>query len=78
MSAVEREPTPGELAAIEAGWPLVVADLAVVDALIDLAGREGPPSECAWRRLARAWRHADATARLTTIRPAVRRPARSA
>ncbi|WP_213457273.1 DUF6284 family protein [Rhizomonospora bruguierae] len=50
------EPSPVELAAIEAEWPLIEAELAVLDAQITIltADERGGPSPLDWRRLRRA------------------------
>ncbi len=63
MSApVEREPTARELAAIEREWPLIAADLAILD---------GEVTDLAWRRLA----HAHTQARTARPLPAAPRSA---
>ncbi|WP_018638629.1 DUF6284 family protein [Parafrankia elaeagni] len=69
---VEREPSARELAAIEREWPLIAADLAVLDAEITILDTDaaGQVSDLAWRRLA----HAHAQAR--TARPLSARPRR--
>ncbi|UQU67540.1 DUF6284 family protein [Couchioplanes caeruleus] len=50
------EPAPGDLSAIEAEWPLIAAEIDVVDAEIVLinAADQGGPSPLDWRRLRRA------------------------
>ncbi|HSV68435.1 MAG TPA: DUF6284 family protein [Mycobacteriales bacterium] len=48
------EPSRAELAAIEAEWPLIEAELVVVDALARLAAE--PAHEWLWRRHRRAVR----------------------
>jgi hypothetical protein len=48
------EPSAAELAAIEDEWPLIEAELAVVDAEIRLLNNDGGPSPLDWRRLRRA------------------------
>jgi hypothetical protein len=70
---IEREPSARELAAIEREWPLIAADLAVLDAEITILDAEsaGQVSDLAWRRLANAHTQAR-TARPLSIRP--RRP----
>lgn len=52
--AAEDEPSPQELAAIEAEGPLIAAELAVVEAEIAMLGAPYGPSELDWRRLRRA------------------------
>ncbi|MFI5953789.1 DUF6284 family protein [Cryptosporangium sp. NPDC051539] len=54
----EREPSTTELAAIEAEWPEIEADLAVVDAEIAMFASDRGPSLLDWRRLRRAERRA--------------------
>lgn len=52
----DREPTEGELAAIEAEWPLIEAELELLDAeIVALVTRE-KSTALAWRRLRRAQR----------------------
>lgn len=46
-------PTPNDLAAIDAEWPLIEAELAVVDAEIHMLTVDRP-SDLDWRRLRRA------------------------
>jgi hypothetical protein len=48
------EPSAAELAAIENEWPLIEAELAVVDAEIRLLNNDGGPTPLDWRRLRRA------------------------
>jgi hypothetical protein len=62
------EPTAADLAAIEAEWPLIEAELAVLDAQITAASAPGP-SPLDWRRMRRAQRRVLA-ARLGLARPA--------
>ena len=50
------EPTPAELADIEREWPLIDAELAVLDAQIAALSAAGGPSPLDWRRLRRAER----------------------
>jgi hypothetical protein len=52
------EPTPADLTAIEAEWPLIEADLSLLDAQIRALAAEGGPSPLDWRRLRRARRRA--------------------
>jgi hypothetical protein len=54
---VQGEPTAADLAAIEDEWPLIDAELAVVDAEIRLL-HQGTPAPLDWRRLRRAERRA--------------------
>ncbi|MEV0396863.1 DUF6284 family protein [Polymorphospora rubra] len=51
-----QEPSINDLAAIEREWPLIEAELAVLDAEIALiyAADRGGPSPLDWRRLRRA------------------------
>lgn len=53
---VATEPTAADLAAIESEWPLIAAELDLLDAEITLLYAEdrGGPSEFDWRRLRRA------------------------
>ncbi|MEU4220532.1 DUF6284 family protein [Actinoplanes sp. NPDC026623] len=50
------EPTLADLSAIEAEWPLIEAELSVLDAEITniYAAEHGGPSPLDWRRLRRA------------------------
>jgi len=50
----QREPTAAELAAIDYEWPLIEAELAVVDAEIEIIRATHGPTELDWRRLRRA------------------------
>ncbi len=78
MSApVEREPTARELAAIEREWPLIAADLAVLDAEITILAVDGEVTDLAWRRLAHAHTQARTARPLPAAsrRPQVRRTA---
>lgn len=56
------EPTPDELAAIDAEWSAIDAELDLVDAEIRVLTAEGGPSPLDWRRLRRA-EHRALTAR---------------
>ncbi len=56
MSGGVAEPTAADLAAIEAGWPVTAAELAVVDAEIRIACAPGGPSPLDWQELRRARR----------------------
>jgi len=64
------EPSAVELAAIEAEWPVMAAELAVVDAEIRALSAAGGPSPLDWRRLRRAERRVLA-ARLRLAMPRV-------
>jgi len=55
IDSAENEPTAAELAAIEMQWPLIEAELALLDAEIT-ALRPGGLSPLDWRRLRRAGR----------------------
>lgn len=52
----EAEPTAADLAAIETEWPLIEAELAVVDAEVRALSAAGGLSPLDWRRLRRAQR----------------------
>lgn len=52
--SIPNKPSDAELAAIEREWPLIEAELAVVDAEIRLLTTPGGPSPLDWRRLRRA------------------------
>ncbi|SCL21382.1 hypothetical protein GA0070616_2285 [Micromonospora nigra] len=56
LAPVTAEPTAADLAAIEAEWPLIAAELDVLDAEIILLYAEdhGGPTVLDWRRLRRA------------------------
>ncbi|WP_410819124.1 DUF6284 family protein [Micromonospora sp. 050-3] len=56
LVAVTAEPTATDLAAIDAEWPLIAAELDLLDAEITLIYAEdhGGPSPLDWRRLRRA------------------------
>jgi hypothetical protein len=47
-------PTSKDLAAIETEWPLIEAEMALVDAEIRILTVHGGPSTLDWRRLRRA------------------------
>lgn len=55
-SLTATEPQPWELAAIEQEWPLIAAELALLDAEIVALQVEGGLSGLDWRRLRRAER----------------------
>jgi hypothetical protein len=67
------EPTPGDLAAIETEWPLIAAEMDVLDAEITLiyAADHGGPSPLDWRRLRRAEARVTRVAAELAARPAV-------
>ncbi len=65
----DQEPTADDLAAIEAEWPLIDAELAELDASIRVLMADGGPSPLDWRRLRRAERRVLA-ARLRQTVPA--------
>ncbi len=54
MSTQEREPSSAELDAITAEWPLIVAELDLLDAQIALSNLNGAAGPLDWRRLRRA------------------------
>lgn len=56
LVAVTAEPTAAELAAIEVEWPLIAAELDLLDAEISMlyAKDHGGPTALDWRRLRRA------------------------
>ncbi|MFU8854328.1 DUF6284 family protein [Micromonospora sp. SL1-18] len=56
LVAVTAEPTATDLAAIESEWPLIAAELDVLDAEITMLNAEdhGGPTALDWRRLRRA------------------------
>nr|WP_179783511.1 DUF6284 family protein [Micromonospora jinlongensis] len=74
---VTTEPTTAELAAIDAEWPLIAAELDVLDAEITLLYAEdhGGPSPLDWRRLRRAEARVTRAATETTARTDPRRAA---
>jgi len=57
-----QEPSPADLAAIDAEWPAIDAEMALVDAEIRVLTAAGGPSSLDWRRLRRA-EHRALTAR---------------
>lgn len=71
------EPTRRELAAIETEWPLIAAELDVLDAEITLINAEdhGGPTVLDWRRLRRAEARALAVAAELAARPVARKVA---
>ncbi|RZU48857.1 hypothetical protein EV385_0586 [Krasilnikovia cinnamomea] len=73
------EPTRAELAAIEDEWPLIEAELDLVNAEIAniYAADRGGPTELDWRRLRRAEARVTRVAAELAARPAVRRKARA-
>ena len=56
LAPVAAEPTVADLAAIESEWPLIAAELDVLDAEITMLYAEdhGGPTVLDWRRLRRA------------------------
>jgi len=56
LISVTAEPTAADLAAIESEWPLIAAELDLLDAEITMLYAEdhGGPSVLDWRRLRRA------------------------
>ncbi|MFI7302958.1 DUF6284 family protein [Micromonospora aurantiaca] len=56
LAAIAAEPAAEDLAAVEAEWPLIAAELDVLDAEITLLYAEdhGGPTALDWRRLRRA------------------------
>lgn len=69
---VQNEPTAADLAAIEAEWPLIDAELAVVEAEARIL-RPGGPSPLDWRRLRHAERRVLAAwLRLMAVRTTTR------
>jgi Family of unknown function (DUF6284) len=68
----DEEPTPPELAAIEAEWPLIDAELSLLDAEIRMLSAHGGPSPLDWRRLRRARRQVMAAHTRLMASPAVK------
>ncbi|WP_435826255.1 DUF6284 family protein [Micromonospora carbonacea] len=66
------EPTVADLAAIEQEWPLIAADLDLLDAEIAMlyAADDGGPTALDWRRLRRAEARVTRAAAEVTARPA--------
>ncbi|MEV4466373.1 DUF6284 family protein [Micromonospora echinofusca] len=56
LAPITAEPTAADLAAIDAEWPLIAAELDVLDAEITMLYAEdhGGPTALDWRRLRRA------------------------
>ena len=71
----DHEPTPADLAAIEAEWPLIAAELDVVDAQVSVLLAGERVSELDWRRLRRAEARVLRVAAELTERPEPRRSA---
>ena len=69
------EPPVSELDAIEAEWPLIAADLDVLDAEIAIinAADRGGPTALDWRRLRRAEANVTRVAVELAARPAARK-----
>ena len=75
LRLVTDEPSTAELVAIDAEWPLIVAELDVLDAEITLiyAADQGGPSPLDWRRLRRAEARVTRVAAELAARPAARK-----
>ncbi len=58
------EPTSADLAAIDGEWPLIEAELNVVDAEVRMLSAAGGPSPLDWRRLRRLERRVLAARRI--------------
>jgi hypothetical protein len=75
--SVDDEPTPQDLAAIDREWPLIEAELALLDAEITALYSDGGPSPLDRRRIRRAeqrvMREATALGELLTEVPRVRK-----
>jgi hypothetical protein len=56
MDDYDMEPSAADLAAIESEWPLIEADLAVLDAEIAALSHAVGPAPLDWRRLRRSRR----------------------
>ena len=54
LSVADGEPSAADLAAIEAEWPLIAAELDVVDAQVSVLLAGERVSDLDWRRLRRA------------------------
>jgi len=69
------EPSPADLSAIVAEWPLIAAELDLLDAEITniYAAEHGGPSPLDWRRLRRAEARVTRVAAELAARPVVRR-----
>ncbi|SHN05122.1 DUF6284 family protein [Cryptosporangium aurantiacum] len=59
----DREPTCADLAAIEVEWPVIAAEIDVVDAMTRMARAEAGPTELDWQALRSAERRVLAEAR---------------
>jgi hypothetical protein len=70
-------PTPADLDAIETEWPLIAAELDVLDAEITIinAADRGGPSSLDWRRLRRAEARVTRVAAELAVRPVGRKAA---
>ncbi|MFF4879720.1 DUF6284 family protein [Micromonospora sp. NPDC000668] len=77
LALVTAEPTAADLAAIDAEWPLIAAELDLLDAEIAMLYAEdhGGPSPLDWRRLRRAEARVIRAATETTARTDPRRAA---
>jgi hypothetical protein len=72
VGAADAGPTAEDLAAIEAQWPLIEAELAVVDAEVRMASADSP-SDLDWRALRRAQARVLRAAAEVYARPALAR-----
>jgi hypothetical protein len=68
------EPTPGELTAIEAEWPLIETEIALLDAEIRILTADGAAAPLDWRRLRHAQRRVLREAAALATDPVVLRP----
>ncbi|MFJ6166274.1 DUF6284 family protein [Micromonospora orduensis] len=77
LAPVAAEPTAADLAAIDTEWPLIAAELDVLDAEITMLYAEdhGGPSPLDWRRLRRAEARVTRAATDTATRTDPRRAA---
>ncbi|MFJ6154270.1 DUF6284 family protein [Micromonospora profundi] len=77
LTPVTTEPTAADLAAIDAEWPLIAAELDVLDAEIThiYADDHGGPTPLDWRRLRRAEARVTRAATDTATRTDPRRAA---
>jgi Family of unknown function (DUF6284) len=71
------QPSTTDLAEIDSEWPLIEAQMDVLDAEISMiyAAEHGGPSPMDWRRLRRAEARVTRVAAELTVRPAVRKAA---
>ncbi|WP_435587146.1 DUF6284 family protein [Micromonospora aurantiaca (nom. illeg.)] len=77
LAPVAAEPTAADLAAIESEWPLIAAELDVLDAEITMLYAEdhGGPTVLDWRRLRRAEARVTRAAADLTVHPTPHRAA---